>query len=214
MLRLQIVVGSTREGRSADLVVPWVVQHAKEHGGFAVELLDLRDWVLPLFAEHAGTIGDWADPTYSEPVVRRWNHKIAEGEAYLFITSEYNHSMPGALKNAIDNVFASLAFRGKPAGFIGYSAGISAGVRAVEHLASVAIEAELVPMRNSVLIPQVAQSMAGGVPKDPTTGIALTILLEDLAWWGKLLAAGRAEGMLPPGATRLRAMMAAGAPTR
>ena len=57
------------------------------------------------------------------------------------------------LKNAIDSVFVSFAFRNKPAAFVGYSGGIGGGDRAVEHLAHIAIEAELVPLRNTVVIP-------------------------------------------------------------
>ena len=126
---------------------------AIRRGDFEVEVIDLRDWKLPFFQEHLGTIGDFADPTYSDPVVRAWNAKIAEGDAYLIITPEYNHSVPGELKNAIDSVFVSFALRNKPVAFVGYSAGIAAGTRAVEHLALIAIEAEAVPLRNTVLIP-------------------------------------------------------------
>src|SRR5579872_3262670 len=98
MSTLQIIVGSTRPGRAADQVAPWVIDRAEAHGGFDVEVLDLRDWPLPIFAEHLGSIGDFNDPTYSTPIVRSWNRKISEGDAYLFITPEYNHSVPGVLK--------------------------------------------------------------------------------------------------------------------
>src|ERR1035438_6625257 len=123
-----------------------------------------------------GTIGDFADPTYSDPVVRAWNSKVAEGEAYLVVTAEYNHSVPGELKNAIDNVFVSFALRNKPMAFVGYSGGIAAGVRAVEHLALIAIEAEAVPLRNTVLIPFVGDAFGeDGQPTNPATAAALTI---------------------------------------
>ena len=55
--------------------------------------------------------------------MKKWNAKIAEGDAYLFVTPEYNHSVPAVLKNAIDSVFATFAFRGKPAAYVGYSGG-------------------------------------------------------------------------------------------
>lgn len=129
MLKLQIIVGSTRPTRNADRVVPWVIDRARRQGAFEVELLDLRDWPLPLFQEHAGTIGDVNNPGYSEPVVKRWNSTVAAGDCYLFITPEYNHSIPGVLKNAIDSVFASSALRNKPAAAVAYSGGIAAGAR-------------------------------------------------------------------------------------
>lgn len=75
MLKLQVIIGSTRPTRAADQVAPWVPERAQSHGGFEVEILDLRDWPLPFFQEHMGTIGDLADPTYSGPLVRSWNRK-------------------------------------------------------------------------------------------------------------------------------------------
>jgi NAD(P)H-dependent FMN reductase len=211
MHKLQIIVGSTRPTRAADRVVPWLVERASEHGAFDVELLDLRDWQLPFFQEHMGTIGDFADPTYSEPVVKAWNTKVAEGDAYLIVTAEYNHSVPGQLKNAIDSVFVSWALRNKPVAFVGYSGGIAAGTRAVEHLALIAIEAEAVPLRNTVLIPFVADAFGDdGRPTNRATEIALSITLDDLAWWSTVLTRARAEGELPPGSIRARAAAAAG----
>ncbi len=202
LVHVQIIVGSTRETRNADLVTPWVTHRAAHRDSLAIEVLDLRDWSLPLFAEHRGTVGNPADPTYSDPIVKQWNQKIAAGDAYLFITPEYTHSIPGVLKNAIDNVFASFAFRNKPAAFIGYSSGIGAGTRAVEHLAMIAIEAELVPLRNTVLLPKVQQAFVNGSPVDPDAEVALDILLDDLIWWGTVLKRARAAGEVPPAMAR------------
>ena len=94
-MRLQVIVGSTRPTRAADKIVSWVTREAAEHDRFDVEVLDLRDWPLPMFGEHMGSIGNPQDPSYSEEIVRRWNRKIAEADAYLIITPEYNHSVPG-----------------------------------------------------------------------------------------------------------------------
>jgi hypothetical protein len=84
-------------------VVPWVVSRARAYQGFEVELADLRDWPLPIFAEHPGTIGDINDPTYSEPIVQAWNKKVKQADAFIVITPEYSHSIPGGLKNAVDS---------------------------------------------------------------------------------------------------------------
>jgi len=209
MLNLKIIIGSTRPTRAADRVAPWVIERAKAHGEFDVEVLDLRDWPLPPFQEHMGSIGDFADPTYSEPIVRRWNRTLKEADALLVITAEYLHSIPGTLKNAFDSVFVSWALRNKPLAAVGYSNGIAAGVRAVEHLMHVAIECEMVPLRNTVLIPKVEAAFDDkGEPLDPPTTIAMNVMLEDLKWWGSLLARGRAEGELAPGVLRARAAMA------
>jgi len=203
MLNLKIIIGSTRPGRAADQVVPWIVGCAREHRAFRVEVLDLRDWPLPFFTETLETVGDPRNPTYSDPIVRHWNERIAEGDAYLFITPEYNHSVPGVLKNAIDSVFASFAFRNKPAAFVGYSGGVAAGVRAIEHLAHVAIEAEMVPLRSSVLLPLVGGAFdENGGPRDPAAVTAAGIMLDDLAWWAAALARARQDHPLPPAALR------------
>ena len=209
MLNLKILVGSTRPGRSADLVLPWVLARARSHGAFDVEVIDLRDWPLPPFQEHAGSIGDINDPTYSDPIVRRWNQKMREADALLVVTPEYLHSIPGTLKNALDSVFVSFALRNKPLAVVGYSIGIAAGVRAVEHLMDVATESEMVPLRDTVLIAKVATAFDDQhAPIDPMSEVAMTVMLDDLAWWGDLLAKARADGELPPATFRVRAAMA------
>jgi NAD(P)H-dependent FMN reductase len=199
MLKLKIIIGSTRPGRAADLVAPWIVDTATGHPAFEVEVLDLRDWPLPIFAETYATLGDPRNPTYSDPIVKRWNERIADGDAFVFITPEYNHSVPAVLKNAVDNVFASFAFRNKAAAFVGYSGGIAAGARAVEHLAHITIEAEMVPLRNTVLIPQVGSAFDDdGHPRNPVAATAARTMLDDLAWWAAALQRARAEGTLAP----------------
>jgi len=114
MSKVLVIVGSTRPARAADLVVPWVTSRARAHQGFDLEVADLRDWPLPIFAEHMGTIGDISDPTYSEPIVQAWNKKVKQADAFIVVTPEYNHSIPAALKNAIDSVWLSFGFRNKP----------------------------------------------------------------------------------------------------
>jgi NAD(P)H-dependent FMN reductase len=208
--RLHVIIGSTRPGRAADLVAPWVINRARSHGAFDVEVLDLRDWPLPIFAETFETVGDFNDPTYSSPLVRSWNHKIAEADAFLVITPEYNHSVPAVLKNAIDSVFVSFAFRNKPIAAVGYSGGISGGVRAIEHLAQIAVEAEMMPLRTVTILPQVFEAFTPSQqPVNPVADISLRISLDDLEWWSDVLERARADGQLPPAAFRMQAAAAA-----
>jgi NAD(P)H-dependent FMN reductase len=210
MFTLQVIVGSTRPTRAADPVTNWVMDRASRHESFRTELLDLRDWPLPLFGEHYGTIGDLRDPTYSDPIVRSWNAKIREGDAFLMITPEYNHSVPAVLKNAIDSVFVSFAFRNKPIGVVSYSGGQGAGVRAAEHLVQIAVEVGAVPMHSSLNIADVADAFdAASEPKNPLADAKLAILLDDLAWWADALGRARANGELPPTTLRVREAMAA-----
>jgi NAD(P)H-dependent FMN reductase len=208
MLKLQIIVGSTRNDRQADAVLRWLAPVAKAHGAFELEVLDLREWPLPFFQETPATVGDFRNPTYSQPIVKQWNQKIAEGDAYLFITAEYNHSVPAVLKNAIDSVFLSFGFRHKPGGMVGYSGGIGAGARAVEHLAQIGFEAEMHMLRDTVLLPFVTNAFdAEGTPRESLPTAALKVLLDDLAWWGGLLKPARAT-QLAPGSFRVRAALA------
>lgn len=209
-MRLQVIIGSTRPTRAADQVAPWITGVAAVHEAFDTEVLDLRDWRLPMFGEHLGSIGDRRDPSYSDEIVRRWNRKIAEADAYLIVTPEYNHSIPGELKNAIDSVFVSFAFRNKPMAFAGYSAGVGGGVRAIEHLVQVAAEVEAVPLRSTVVLPFVDTAFGDdGQPADPATAVSLQIALDDLAWMAAALHSARAAGELIPGKARARLAAAA-----
>jgi NAD(P)H-dependent FMN reductase len=195
-LELKIIVGSTREGRQADHVLPWVAARASAHGAFAVDVLDLRDYPLPMFGEARPGAPDAAS------VVGEWNRVVGEGDVFLLITPEYNHSVSGVLKNAVDYLTAGRGFRNKVGGFVGYSGGKVGGARAVEHLAHIVIEAEMVPLRNSVLVAGVRGAFADGEPTDPGMDPALQILLDDLAWWGEALRRARSEGQLPPARER------------
>ena len=211
MSKLLVIIGSTRPTRSADLVLPWLTEKVSAHAAFETEVADLRDWPLPIFAEHVGTIGDRGDPTYSDPLVKAWNNKVKATDAFVVVTPEYNHSVPGGLKNAIDSVWVSYGFRNKPVGFVSYAGGQTGGVRAIEHLAHVFIEAEAAPLRNSVVIPYVRDAFGPDhQPKNPIASAAADIMLDDLAWWSAALEKARSAGELPPGNARLAAAMAAG----
>ena len=84
-----------------------------------------------------------------------------------------------------------------------YSGGIAGGVRAIEHLAHIAIEAEMVPLRNNVVIPFVGEAFGeDGQPRDHHTSAAAKIVLDDLAWWGAALKQARSRGTLPPAIMR------------
>ncbi len=204
MSKLQIIVGSTRPTRTADAVVPWVIEQSKAHPRFDVEVLDLRDWPLPHFSEHMGTLGDISDPTYSDPIIKRWNQTLQDGDAFLVVTPEYNHSIPGVLKNAIDSAWMSFALRHKPITAVSYSLSPVGGARAIEHLYSIAIEAEMVPVRNTTVIGNVAQAFdESGQPTNPVTAEALRVSLDDLAWMSEALLSARNAGTLAPGSFRL-----------
>jgi NAD(P)H-dependent FMN reductase len=212
MLQVKLIIGSTREGRSADLVTPWLIEALQARDDFEVQVLDLRDWDLPMFRETFETIGDMHDPTFSSPTVKECNTTIAAADAFIFLTPEYNHSLPAVLKNAIDSVFVTFGFRNKPSVCVAYSGGQTGGNRAPEHLAQIALEVEMVALRNNVLLPFVGEAFdEASKPKNPTSNLALSIALDDLSWWGEALKTARSSSVLPPAMFRQMAAQAAAA---
>ena len=148
MTHIQVILGSTRQGRFGDKVAQWFMQQAQNHDLITAELVDLADWPLPFFSSPA-------PPMMAEsqdPQVLAWGSKLAEADGYVLVTPEYNHGYPAVLKNALDLVFRP--WNGKPVGFVGYG-GPAGGIRAVEQLRQVVVELEMIPMRQQVSIPNV-----------------------------------------------------------
>ena len=144
MLRIGIVIGSTRPGRKADAVARWVHGIAAKRNDAEFELVDIQDFKLPLLDEPVPpSLGQ-----YSQPHTNAWAAKIASFDGYVFVTPEYNHGIPGALKNAIDYLFRE--WHHKAAGFVGY--GSAGGVRAVEQLRLVMGEILVADVRVQVML--------------------------------------------------------------
>jgi len=144
MLKLAIIIGSTRPGRAGESVARWAHEISTRRHDAEFELVDIADFNLPLLDEPVPpSMGN-----YSKDHTKAWAAKIASFDGYVFVTPEYNHSMPGALKNAIDFLFAE--WSDKAAGFIGY--GSAGGVRAVEHLRQVMAEVQVATVRNQVML--------------------------------------------------------------
>jgi NAD(P)H-dependent FMN reductase len=144
MIRIGIIVGSTRPGRKADTVARWVHEIAKKHGGAEFEVVDIKDFNLPLLDEPVPpSMGQ-----YSHAHTRAWAAKIASFDAYVFVTPEYNHGPSGALKNAIDFLYRE--WNNKAAGFVAY--GSAGGARAVEQLRLVMGELQVADVRAQVAL--------------------------------------------------------------
>ena len=132
MTRIAIIVGSTRPNRLAPQVAEWVHEHAQQHGGAEFELVDIADQNLPLLDEPMPP----AMGQYSKDHTKAWAEKIASYDGFIFVTPEYNHSVPAALKNAVDFLYAE--WNNKAIGFVSY--GSAGGTRAVEAWRLVAAE--------------------------------------------------------------------------
>jgi len=125
VISVAIVTGSTRPGRNNEAVARWVFELATERSDADFELVDIAEYGLPLLDEPLPpSLGK-----YTHAHTRRWAAKIASFDAYVFVTPEYNHGIPAALKNAIDYLF--LEWNNKAAGFVSYAG--TGGVRAVAH---------------------------------------------------------------------------------
>jgi NAD(P)H-dependent FMN reductase len=144
MLKLAVILGSTRPGRVGEAVARWVYELARKRSDAEFDLVDIKEFNLPLLDEPAPpSMGQ-----YSKEHTKRWAAKIATFDAYVFVTAEYNHGIPGALKNAIDFLFAE--WNNKAAGFVSY--GSAGGARAVESLRLVMAEVQIATVRNQVML--------------------------------------------------------------
>lgn len=188
---IAIIIGSTRDSRFADKPAAWMLKQAQARGDMTVELVDLREFDLPLFNEMGG---NKFVPT-QDPAALAWQAKIAEFDGYIFVTAEYNHSVTGALKNALDQAYVE--WNRKPMGAIGYG-GLGAA-RAVEHLRNIAVELEMVPVRGAVHIAggdfMAVHPLGANGPiediEDHLLGGAKE-LLNDIVWWANAAKAAKA----------------------
>jgi NAD(P)H-dependent FMN reductase len=141
-LKVAIIIGSTRPGRNGEAVGRWIYEKAKNRDDAEYELVDIKGYNLPLLDEPIPpSMG-----RYSNEHTKIWSSKIDSFDAYVFVTPEYNHGIPGALKNAIDFLFKE--WNNKVAGFVSY--GSAGGVRAVEQLRLVMAEVKVATVRAQV----------------------------------------------------------------
>jgi NAD(P)H-dependent FMN reductase len=129
-MKLAIIVGSTRPGRKGSIVGRWVHDQALQRDDVSwkvdFDLVELEDFDLPLLQEPM--VPAAADRDYETPQTRRWSEKIDSYDGFVFVTPEYNHGVPAALKNAVDVLGPEWAH--KAVAFVSY--GANGGVRAVE----------------------------------------------------------------------------------
>ena len=142
--KIGVIISSTRPTRFGDKPAKWIADHAAARGDIDVEIVDLADYDLPLFDAPASDL--WM-PT-PNPVAAKWQAKLNEFDGYIIVTAEYNRSITGVLKNAID--WAYTPFVRKAVAFVGY--GSVGGARAIEHLRNIMVELQAVPVRQAVHI--------------------------------------------------------------
>ncbi|MFF2328613.1 MULTISPECIES: NADPH-dependent FMN reductase [unclassified Streptomyces] len=186
MTKIGIILGSTRPGRLGESVAHWVLEQATHRTDATYELVDLLDYKLPLLDEpYPPAMGK-----YSQPHTHEWAAKIASFDGFVIVTPEYNHSVPGALKNAID--FLAAEWVNKAVGFVSY--GATGGTRAVEHLRLIAGELQMADVRAQVALSFFSdfENFALFKPVDAQAG-ALAGTLDQVVAWSKALAPLRAS---------------------
>lgn len=144
VIKIAIILGSTRPGRNGEAVARWVYEIAKKRIDAEFEFVDIKDFNLPLLDEPVPP----SQGQYSKEHTKRWSDKIDSFDGYIFVTAEYNHGIPGALKNAIDFLYQE--WNNKAAGFVSY--GSAGGVRSVEHLRLVMAELQIADVRAQVTL--------------------------------------------------------------
>jgi NAD(P)H-dependent FMN reductase len=180
MIRIAVVVGSTRPGRNGEAVGRWVMETVRDRSDAEFELVDLLEVDLPLLDERVPpSVGH-----YSQPHTQRWARTVASFDGFVFVTPEYNHSVPGALKNALDFVYAE--WNNKAAGFVGY--GSAGGVRAVEHLRGVMAELQIADVRTQVTLSLVTdfEEMSRFTPAGYHVDRLHTMVDQVVSWSGAL----------------------------
>ena len=189
MLRVAIILGSTRPGRNGEAVARWVYEivKKKEQGkDVEFEYVDIKDYNLPLLDEPIPP----SQGQYTKDHTKAWSTKIDSFDAYIFVTPEYNHGIPGALKNAIDFLYRE--WNNKAAGFLSY--GGTGGVRSVEHLRLVMAELQIADVRAQVTLSLFTDFENFRTFKPASyQEQAVNVMLDQVLAWGNALKALRSK---------------------
>jgi NAD(P)H-dependent FMN reductase len=210
--KLHVIVASTRPGRRGLPIGQWAFDHAVEHGGFDVELVDLAEVALPFLDEPSHP----RLRKYTHQHTKDWSAKIDAADAFVFVTPEYNYGMTAPLKNAID--YLHYEWQYKPVGFVSYG-GLAGGTRAVQMLKQVVTALKMVPLVEAVPIPFFAQFFDDEDQFRPNEGLetSLTAMLNEMLRVESALRPLRTPAMLgtekPATSVALAASPGAVAPT-
>lgn len=187
--KIALIIGSTRQARF-DTPARWMLKQAEARDDLDVEVVDLRDHPMPFFDEAASNL--WMPSQNPEAV--RWQQTIGRYDGYIFVVAEYNHSITGVLKNALDQAYVE--WNRKPFTAIGY--GGTGATRAVEHLRGIGVELQMVSTKSAVHIGggdfMAIHPMFG---KQPIEAIEANLLqsasaaLDELVWWATATMAAR-----------------------
>ena len=187
MIRIGIILGSTRPNRNGEQVATWVYDMAARRSDAEFELIDLRDYPLPPLDEPLPA----AYGHYQHEHTRAWADKIASFDGYVMVTPEYNHSTSGVLKNALDYLYKE--WNNKAAGFVSY--GGAGGTRAAEHLRLICGALQIADVPQQVVVSMLTEFTDNYTVFKPGdhTAAALDTLLDQVTAWSTALAPLRAD---------------------
>jgi NAD(P)H-dependent FMN reductase len=182
MIRIAIIVGTTRPGRKAETVAKWVHRHAEKRNDAEYEIVDIEDFHLPLLDEPVPP----SQHKYTKPHTKLWSAKIDSFDGFVFVTPEYNHGIPGSLKNAIDFLYTE--WNNKAAAFVSY--GSAGGCRSVESLRLVMAELQVADVRAQVMLSLYTdfENMSVFTPDARHTKSIDAMLDQLVAWAGAMQA--------------------------
>lgn len=143
-MKIGIILGSIREGRAGASVAEWVLEQAGSREGATYELIDLKTFDVPLLT--SATVPGAANKQYDDDRVTRWSQTIDSYDAFVFVTPEYNHGVPGGFKNAFDVLGSEWA--DKAVAFVSY--GAEGGVRSVEHWRQIVVNFHMHGVRQQI----------------------------------------------------------------
>lgn len=177
-MKIGIIIGSTRPGRLGAQVGRWVHENAVSRGDADYELLDLDDYDLDLLSEP--TVPGAANRKYDNPKTRRWSETIDGCDGFVFVSPEYNHGVPAALKNAVDVIYPE--WNHKALTLVGY--GADGAVRATEQWRTIAANVHLHATRAQLSLSTFSDVSTVGeeqkfIPDDRRTG-ELSAALDEL----------------------------------
>lgn len=184
--RLNIVIASTRPGRIGPTVAEWFRQFADAHGAFDARVVDLADFDLPVYNEPKHP----AMQDYAHDHTKRWSDSVTAGDAFVFVTPEYNFNPPPSLINAFNYVYKEWNY--KPCGFVSYG-GASGGLRAVQTAKLLVTTLRMVPVVEGVMVPMAWEQLDadGHFVSNDKIDPSATAMLDELARWTPALKSMR-----------------------
>jgi NAD(P)H-dependent FMN reductase len=186
-LKLHTIVASTRPGRIGPSIAQWFNGFVAEHGKFDPVLVDLADFNLPVFdePEHPRL------RNYHHAHTRAWSESVAEADAFVFVTPEYNYGPPPSLLNALNYLAVEWAYT--PAGFVSYG-GVSGGLRAVQVTKQILTTFKMMPIPEGVPMPMVFPHLENGKLKpEEIYKTSATMMLDEMHKWAESLKVLRSQ---------------------